>query len=141
MVLESSSLGYVMRHATALLLLLAMPAVAQADYHHSGKLPDGTYGCSIYSGGMFIGMGDIEITGNTYRGPAYDGKYEGSYDYEIGDKGVIFWRGPLGGFTADGHTVVSTVLTSDKIAKASFDVTVETPRETFHTINCSLQSK
>src|SRR5687767_86402 len=43
----------------------------------AARLPDGVYRCQMYAGNMMMHLGDIEIVGNTYRGPAFDGAYEG----------------------------------------------------------------
>lgn len=107
--------------------LAATPAVA-------AELDDGTYQCTL---GPAM-MGGIEIVGNTYKGPAYDGKYEGTYTFEVTDGGTINWNGPLGGLDSGGNKVVSTVLTDTGGGKTGFDFTIQLPSGNFSTVNCSL---
>jgi len=120
-------------------LVIAGTLAASAEFHHSGKLPDGFYDCSSFSGGMIIGFGEIEIDGNTYRGPAYDQNFEGDYEYELTSEGVVLWKGPMGGLSSDGNSIASTVLSSDKAASAGFTILVKTKRENFQQIGCSLR--
>ena len=101
----------------------------------AANLPDGTYICQLYSGGMMMNLGSIEISGSTYRGPAYDGNYEGSYPFELTDAGTINWGGPMGGFDSGGNTIVSTVLVKDGNQQA-FDVTMQLESGNFTTVSC-----
>ena len=100
----------------------------------AAQLPDGVYRCQMYAGNMMMHLGDIEIVGNTYRGPAFDGAYEGSYDYELTDAGTINWGGPMGGFDSGGNTIVSSVLKRDGDRQA-FDVTMQLESGNFSTVS------
>ncbi|MBC8037929.1 MAG: hypothetical protein H7X89_12010 [Rhizobiales bacterium] len=120
-------------------LLAGTAAFASAEYHTSGKLPDGFYECAMISGGMLISFGEIQIEGNIYRGPAYDGNFEGDYNYELMSEGVVLWKGPMGGLSTDGNSVASTVLSSDKKDSAGFIIMVKTSRGNFQQISCSLK--
>ena len=92
-------------------------AAAMAAAPASAKsIDEGTYTCMYYIGDTLLSMGDIEITGDSYRGPAYDGKYGPSYDYELTDDGYIVWRGPLGGLTSDGNQVGTSTFEDGSIA-------------------------
>ena len=79
-----------------------MPAFA------AGSLPDGTYTCFF---DVYV-AGDMEIIGNTYKGPAFNGDYKGTYDYSIEDQTII-WHGPVGGYTDDGFELVGTLIVED----------------------------
>jgi hypothetical protein len=109
--------------------LISSPTLAAA-------LPDDTYTCNLYSGGMLMNLGSIEIAGNSYRGPAYDGNYEGQYSYELTDGGTINWGGPMGGFEGDGQTIVATVVTDAGNGQTGFDVTIQMPSGNFTTVSC-----
>jgi hypothetical protein len=113
-----------------------LAAALFASAAEAAELPDGTYSCELYSGGMIMHLGEIEIAGNRYRGPAYDGAFEGSYDFEVTDAGTINWGGPLGGFDLDGQTVVSTVLTDAGGNRTGFDVTIQLESGNFSTVSC-----
>jgi hypothetical protein len=83
------------------LALLTTPAFA------SGLLPDGTYECMMDS---YI-AGNMEIAGTTYQGPAFDGAYEGTYEFEIDPPtGNITWHGPVGGYTQPGIQLIGSML-------------------------------
>lgn len=69
----------------ALAAAIASPALA------GGMLPDGTYDCMLDNGYL---AGSMEIVGNSYKGPAFDGKYEGAYPFETGPQGGLFLKGP-----------------------------------------------
>lgn len=114
----------------------AMIAVS-AGAASAATLPDGPYDCSMYSGGMLMGFGTVEIAGATFRGPAYDGEYGPAAPYELGPEGVILWGGPFGGFDSDGYKVVSSVFGGEASpGRPIFTVTIQTPRETFQQIEC-----
>ena len=102
----------------------------------AANLPDATYRCEMYSGSMLMHLGDIEISGGSYRGPANDGNYGDPYPYELTDAGTINWGGPMGGFDSDGNQIVSTVLKRNGDA-AAFDVTLQLKSGNFSTISCS----
>ena len=88
--------------AFALALGLATPVLSAPP-----ALPDGTYTCVM---GQYI-QGDIEIIGNTYKGPAYDRQYDGTYTFEVSEEGVITWHGPVGAYTQEGiQLIASTVV-------------------------------
>lgn len=83
--------------AAAALALIATPAFAAIS------LPDGTYDCTMdgYISGSF------EIVGSTYKGPAFDGNYEGTYDMVVDpDTGNITFKGPVGGYTEPGFQLI-----------------------------------
>jgi hypothetical protein len=109
----------------ALTLLACHPASAT-------QLADGRYRCVISS----FHLGDIEIEGSTYRGPAFDGQFEGDYQFEVTDGNTINWGGPLGGISSDGNTVVSTVLKDAGGGTVGFDITIQNARGNFQTISC-----
>jgi hypothetical protein len=113
----------------ALAVLISSPALAAA-------LPDDTHSCNLYSGGMLMNLGSIEITGNSYRGPAYDGNYEGQYSYELTDGGTVNWGGPMGGFEGDGQKIVATVVTDAGSGQTGFDITIQMPSGNFTTVSC-----
>ena len=109
----------------SLLLLSALPASAAT------LLPDGLYGCTISN--MFLG--EIEISGGTYRGPAFDGNWGDSYPFEVTEQGTINWGGPLGGISAAGK-VVSSVIGNAGGNRVGFDITIQNDRGNFQTISC-----
>jgi len=113
--------------AVAALLAALGPAPAPA----AAALDDGAYGCTI--SGMFLGA--IAIRGDSYSGPAYDGKWEAFYPFEVTDAGTINWGGPLGGISEAG-TVVSTVL-RQSFDRIGFDIMIQNERGNFQTISCA----
>jgi hypothetical protein len=117
--------------ACASFALVAGAMTASAD-----NLLDATYRCEMYSGSTLMHLGDIEISGSTYRGPANDGNYGDAYDYELTDAGTINWGGPMGGFDSDGNTIVSTVLKQNGDRQA-FDITMQLKSGNFMTVSCS----
>lgn len=104
---------------------LAIPAGA------APLLEDGIFRCTISN--MFLG--EIEINGTTYRGPAYDQKWEGSYPFEETAEKTINWGGPLGGISEAGKVVATVLKKSGK--KIGFDITIQNERGNFQTISCS----
>lgn len=125
-----------MRRASLLVVLAGLfgataPALAVT-------LPDGTYYCAMDSGSMLMHLGDIEISGNSYQGPAYDGNYEGRYPMEVTSDNTINWGGPLGGFEGDGMEVVSSVLKRDG-TDIAFDIMIAMPSGNYSTVSCSPQ--
>lgn len=105
--------------------MLAGPAAA-------GPLADGNYYCGLSQ----FHLGNMEISSSTYRGPAFDGNFEGDYPFEVTEGGTINWGGPLGGITADGNTVVSTVLKDAGGGETGYDITIQNARGNFQTISC-----
>lgn len=101
----------------------------------AAALPDATYRCEMYSGTMIMHLGDIAISGNTYQGPAWDGNYEGTYDYELTEGGTINWGGPMGGFSSGGNTIVSTALVRNG-EDLAFDITMQLESGNFSTVSC-----
>lgn len=87
----------------AVLAALALPAYA------AGELPDGTYDCMM---GEYI-AGSMEIDGNMYKGPAFDGNYEGAYPFQIGANHGLFLKGPVGGYTDPGYQLVGALVVED----------------------------
>ena len=121
------------------ILVLSIGAALAAAFvttASAAQLPDGVYRCQMYAGNMMMHLGDIEIAGNTYRGRAFDGAYEGSYDYELTEAGTINWGGPMGGFDSGGNTIVSSVLKRDGDREA-FDVTMQLESGNFSTVSCT----
>lgn len=114
----------------ALIALLAASGPIQA-----AGLPDAVYRCQLYSGSMMMHLGDIEIAGTQYRGPAHDGNFEGWHPLQVTESGNIIWGGPLGGLSSGGNSVRDTVLTLDGTATA-FDVTVQLPNGNLSTVSC-----
>lgn len=98
----------------------------------AASLSDGTFRCVISS----YHLGDIQIEGAVYRGPAFDGNFEGDYPFEVTDGGTINWGGPLGGISSDGNTVIGTVLGDAGGGKFGFDITIQNERGNFQTITC-----
>jgi hypothetical protein len=111
--------------ASAAIGLAAAPAFA-------ANLPNGTYVCMLGD----ANLGSIEIADSIYRGPAYDGHYEGDYAYEVTDQGTINWGGPLGGISSDGNQVASTVVTDIGGGRYGFDITIQNSGGNFQTISC-----
>jgi hypothetical protein len=115
--------------------VLGVSLAAIAGDAMAGTLQDGDYGC--YVGNSFLGT--IQISGNVYRGPAFDGRYEGDYSYTVSDQGTIDWGGPLGGISSGGNKVASTVLTDAGNGRHGFDITIQNSESNFQSINCSPQ--
>lgn len=111
---------------------------ALAGVVENGRLPDGTYECTMLSGSMVMSMGNISIKGLTYQGPAFDNKYEATYPYAMSSK-VVLWKGPLGGLSSGGNSVVSTVVTENDPGKASFNFVIQTSSGNHEDVSCSLQ--
>lgn len=123
-----------LRYSTIAVLIAGSAAISGSPAF-AAQLPDATYRCQFYSGGMTIHMGDIAIAGTTYQGPANDGNYAGTYDYEMTDAGAITWKGPMGGYSSGGNTIVSTVVT-DNGGRPAFDILVQVPDGDFQPISC-----
>ena len=70
----------------SLVVALPLALLATAAFAHP-EAPDGTYVCMME---QYL-AGDIEVAGNTYKGPAFDGRYEGTYDFEVDDFDNIHW--------------------------------------------------
>lgn len=111
---------------------LAVAIAAIAGNAVAGTLQDGDYGCTIDN--SFLGT--IQIAGKVYRGPAFDGKYEGDYSYSVSDQGTIDWGGPLGGISAGGNKIASTVLTDAGNGRHGFDITIQNSEGNFQSISC-----
>jgi len=107
--------------------LASVPAFA-------AELKDGTYQCTLGS----VLLGTIEIAGNTYKGPAYGGKYDGTYEFAVAADGTIDWKGPLGGLDSGGNKVVASLLRDTGGGRIGFDFTLQLPSGNFSTVNCSL---
>ena len=94
-----------MRFVLAMLLgAVAAPAFA------AGNLPDGTYDCMLDNGYI---AGSMEIDGNMYKGPAFDGAYQGAYPFEAGADGTLVFKGPVGGYTDPGYTLVGALVVKE----------------------------
>lgn len=104
----------------------------------AGGLPDGLYDCSMFTGTYLMGFGSIEISGNRFRGPGYDGKYENSWEgYTLSPDDVILWDGPLQGLDSGGSKVVSSIWEQDAPEKPYYiNLTVQTPAGNYNTITC-----
>src|SRR3569623_3204410 len=74
-----------------IVVLAGLEALCATPVFAAGKLPDGTYDCTLDNGYI---AGSIEIDGATYKGPAFDGNYEGAYPFEVGDDYGLFLKGP-----------------------------------------------
>ena len=111
------------------LLALSLPA------HASGALPDGTYECTMDE---YI-AGDMEIVGNTYRGPAFDRKYEGGpYEFAVDVSTNITWRGPVGGYTETGFQLIGTRLTKSDAGTIGFQMEVrQDGSDNIHFVTCT----
>ncbi len=109
--------------------LLAAPAMA------APQLKDGIFRCTISN----MHLGDMEIMGGSYRGPAYDGQWGESYSFEETPDGTINWGGPLGGISEAGK-IVSTVLKDAGKGRVGYDVMIQNERGNFQTISCSPES-
>lgn len=127
-------------HAAALVLCLA-PQFASAGVIESGRLTDGLYGCSMYTGSMNMIMGDIRIRGLSYQGPGDDGHYQGGpYPYRLAGK-VILWGGPMGGWSSGGNKVGSTTVFNNDAADPSFKVIVISAGGNADEIDCVYSRK
>lgn len=112
--------------------LAVFPAILYfAGHAAAADIEDGSFTC--YLGNMVLGQ--IELDAGMFRGPAFDGKFEGAYPFEVTASGTINWGGPLGGLSSGGNTVVSTVLkkAGDQVG---FDITIQNSRGNFQTISC-----
>ena len=114
--------------------LTAMALAALAAPALGAELADGTYRCTL---GINAHMGDMEISGNSFRGPAYDGDYGDAYPLEVTQAGTINWGGPLGGLSSGGNTVVATVLRDAGGGRVGYDITIQLESGNFSTVSCS----
>ena len=113
-----------------LLVLCATPAFA------AGGLPDGTYDCTLDNGYI---TGSIEIDGMTYKGPAFDGNYEGAYPFEVGDKGGLFLKGPVGGYTDPGYQFIGALIV-DNDGEPAIELHVkQDASDNIHFVTCTLR--
>lgn len=114
-----------------LAVLCLVVAVYPSAAFSAPKLVDGIYTCTISD----MNLGEIEIIGAKYRGPAYDQHWEGTYPFEETPEGTLNWGGPLGGISEAG-TVVSTVLTDAGKNRFGFDITIQNKGGNFQTVSC-----
>jgi hypothetical protein len=112
---------------------LPLALLATAAFAHP-KLPDGTYVCMME---QYL-AGDIEVAGNTYKGPAFDGRYEGTYDFEVDDFDNIHWGGPVGGYTEPGYTLIAPrVVSRDDDDNPGIEMSVkQDPSQFIHFVQC-----
>ena len=117
----------------AVLALLSFASATSALA--GGALPDGTYECTMNS---YI-AGDMEIVGNTYRGPAFDRNYEGGpYEFDVDSSTNIIWHGPVGGYTDPGFQLIGTRLTKDDGGNIGFQMEVrQDGSDNIHFVTCS----
>lgn len=116
--------------AAAMLFALTTPALAI-------ELPDGTYECLL--DGRY-GAGDMEIAGRTYRGPAFDRNYTGSYEFELDESnGNITFLGPVGGYTEPGFQLIGgLVVAVDATGTAGIQLQVrQDGGDNIHFVVCS----
>ena len=119
------------------ILVLAFASLASASPALAGgALPDGTYECTMDA---YI-AGDIEIVGNTYRGPAFDKNYEGGpYEFTVDASNNVIWHGPVGGYTEPGFQLIGTRLTKDDAGNVGFQMEVrQDGSDNIHFVTCSL---
>ena len=91
-----------LRLSFALLILICV-VFAPARAGSKDAPPDGTYNCHKISGGRLIGLGVLEIKGNTYR--VTDGKEFAPFT--IDSAGKITWSAGIA-FLPDGWKVTSS---------------------------------
>lgn len=104
-------------------------AIAPIATSHAAMLENGKYRCVSNSFAMHLG--DIEINGDVYRGPAYDGKYRGAYKFTVSPEGgIINWGGPLGGISEAGSVV------SSQIRRGGFDIIIQMESGNYQTVTC-----
>jgi hypothetical protein len=113
-----------------LLALCATPALA------AGKLPDGTYDCTLDNGYI---AGSIEIDGMTYKGPAFDGNYEGAYPFEVGDDYGLFLKGPVGGYTDPGYQFIGALVVKNGDEPAIELHVKQDGSDNVHFVTCTLR--
>jgi hypothetical protein len=118
----------------------AVSAAKPAEAVQSTRLlPEGGYACSLWSGGMLMVMGMIEVKDGRYRGPGFDGKYPGGWHaYDLSPDGAVIWTGKLGALDTDGNQVVSSVLTTGDSGQTFIRVLVKTDTGSTQTADCRL---
>ena len=124
-----------MRCALALAVGLVVVAASVAEAS-AANLPNGTYNCIMTVGSSLMSVGDMEISGTSYRGPAFDRQFEGTFDYELTPQGVILWKGPLEGFSSGGNSVAATVVSRNDAGGTTFTITVKSQAGNFHSVEC-----
>jgi hypothetical protein len=112
--------------------LIAVLATGIVGAASAADLPNDVYHCTLST----FYLGAIEIEGSVYRGPAFDGNYDGDYPFQLTSDGVIIWGGPLGGVDSDGNVVVSTTLKDAGGGRFGFDIIIQNDRGNFQTISC-----
>ena len=114
-------------------VLLTLPVLLVASPALSQTLPEGLYDCWISS----MNLGQIEMVGGQYRGPALDAAFEDPPQPFTTDGPTITWGGTLGGISAAG-TIVSTVVKGhDDGTVSGFDITIQNSDSgNFQTITC-----
>jgi hypothetical protein len=96
-------------------------------------MPAGLYDCWIGS----MNLGQIALKGDKFRGPAFDGRYEGPAGRYAMSGPTIDWEGPVGGISLAG-AIVSTVAKGwDDGTLSGFDVTLQNAESgNFQTVSC-----
>lgn len=114
-------------------ILLTLPVVLTAMPAASQTLPDGLYDCWISN----MNLGQIEMAGGQYRGPALDADFQEAPQPYTTDGPTITWGGTLGGISASGP-IVSTVVKGDADGTISgFDIMIQSNESgNFQTITC-----
>jgi hypothetical protein len=113
-------------------LLVPLSVAVASTVHAAPLLKDGIYRSTISN----MHLGDMEIMGNSYRGPAYDQQWGDTFSFEETSGGTLNWGGPLGGITAAGKAV-STVLKDAGGGTIGYDIMIQNDRGNFQTISCS----
>ena len=110
-------------------LASASPALA------GGALPGGTYECTMDN---YI-AGDMEIVGSTYKGPAFDRKYDGGpYEFAVDASNNIIWHGPVGGYTEPGFQLIGTRLTKSDAGTIGFQMEIrQDGSDNIHFVTCT----
>jgi hypothetical protein len=90
----------------------------------AAQVPSGRYRCETGSGNDLRFSGDLAISGSTYQGPAFNGDFRETYDYQLDDSGAITWKGPLGALTRGAGLTARGQFHLDAAGQPSFDIAV-----------------
>ena len=119
-----------------IVVLAGLVALCATPVFAAGKLPDGTYDCTLDNGYI---AGSIEIDGATYKGPAFDGNYEGAYPFAVGDDYGLFLKGPVGGYTDPGYQFIGALVVKNGDEPAIELHVKQDGSDNVHFVTCTLR--
>jgi hypothetical protein len=112
-----------------LLAGVVSPAIA------GGAIPDGTYQCQM-DGHL---NGEIVILGATYKGPNYDGEFDGTYNFAVSADNIT-WVGPLGLYNDPTMQHLGSMVVKDDNGRPAIQIHIKLQdSDNVHIADCILE--